>query len=138
MGSFLPDRFEAMILGKMPFARSKRASDRFGRNGLAAINGTAWVDFGHRIFQLDLSFRLRSRDFAKQSEDATIFPRRLKVGRAAVLDPGRKMMFIGYAIVPVAILLIVAALRSFGINQEYQRGVLFRLGSGPIDLRGAI
>ena len=47
-------------------------------------------------------------------------------------------MFIGYAIVPVAILLIVAALRSFGINQEYQRGVLFRLGSGPIDLRGAI
>ena len=85
MGSFLPDRFEAMILGKMPFARGKRASDRFGRNGLAAINGTAWVDFGHRIFQLDLSFRLRSRDFAKQSADATIFPRRLKVGRAAVL-----------------------------------------------------
>jgi regulator of protease activity HflC (stomatin/prohibitin superfamily) len=43
------------------------------------------------------------------------------------------MMFIGYAIVPVAILLIVAALRSFGINQEYQRGVLFRLGRlGPI------
>jgi regulator of protease activity HflC (stomatin/prohibitin superfamily) len=42
-------------------------------------------------------------------------------------------MFIGYAIVPVAILLIVAALRSFGINQEYQRGVLFRLGRlGPI------
>ena len=42
-------------------------------------------------------------------------------------------MFIGYAIVQVAILLIVAALRSFGINQEYQRGVLFRLGRlGPI------
>ena len=42
-------------------------------------------------------------------------------------------MFFGYALVPVAILLIVAALRSFGINQEYQRGVLFRLGRlGPI------
>ena len=42
-------------------------------------------------------------------------------------------MFFGYALVPVAILLIVAGLRSFGINQEYQRGVLFRLGRlGPI------
>ena len=42
-------------------------------------------------------------------------------------------MFFGYAIIPVVILLIVAVLRSFGINQEYQRGVLFRLGRlGPI------
>ena len=28
----------------------------------------------------------------------------------------------------VLILLLVSALKSFGINQEYQRGVLFRLG----------
>ena len=42
-------------------------------------------------------------------------------------------MFFGYAIIPVVILFIVAVLRSFGINQEYQRGVLFRLGRlGPI------
>jgi regulator of protease activity HflC (stomatin/prohibitin superfamily) len=37
-------------------------------------------------------------------------------------------MVFGYALIPVALLLLVAALRSFGINQEYQRAVLFRLG----------
>jgi regulator of protease activity HflC (stomatin/prohibitin superfamily) len=37
-------------------------------------------------------------------------------------------MVLGYALIPVALLLLVAALRSFGINQEYQRAVLFRLG----------
>ncbi|MEO5808645.1 MAG: slipin family protein [Sphingomicrobium sp.] len=31
-------------------------------------------------------------------------------------------------VVVIAILLLVTALRTFGINQEYQRGVLFRLG----------
>jgi regulator of protease activity HflC (stomatin/prohibitin superfamily) len=38
---------------------------------------------------------------------------------------------IGFALAPLAVLLIlalVAALKSFGINQEYQRGVFFRLG----------
>src|SRR3954462_9782358 len=36
------------------------------------------------------------------------------------------------ALVVVLLLLLVTALRSFGINQEYQRGVLFRLGRlGP-------
>jgi regulator of protease activity HflC (stomatin/prohibitin superfamily) len=37
-------------------------------------------------------------------------------------------MVIGYGLIPVGLLLLVAALRSFGINQEYQRAVLFRLG----------
>ena len=37
-------------------------------------------------------------------------------------------MFLGYALIPVALLLLFTALRSFGINQEYQRAVLFRLG----------
>lgn len=37
-------------------------------------------------------------------------------------------MIIGYAFIPIGLLLLVAALRSFGINQEYQRAVLFRLG----------
>jgi len=32
-----------------------------------------------------------------------------------------------FLIIPI-LLLFVTALRSFGINQEYQRGVLFRLG----------
>ena len=31
-------------------------------------------------------------------------------------------------LIPVALLALVASLKSFGINQEYQRGVLFRLG----------
>ena len=31
-------------------------------------------------------------------------------------------------LVPILLLLLVAALKSFGINQEYQRAVLFRLG----------
>jgi regulator of protease activity HflC (stomatin/prohibitin superfamily) len=38
---------------------------------------------------------------------------------------------IGFALAPiavVAVLLLITALRSFGINQEYQRGVFFRLG----------
>ena len=30
--------------------------------------------------------------------------------------------------VPLSIALLVLILKSFGINQEYQRGVLFRLG----------
>ena len=33
----------------------------------------------------------------------------------------------GFGVV-LAILAIVLALKSFGINQEYQRGVVFRLG----------
>jgi regulator of protease activity HflC (stomatin/prohibitin superfamily) len=37
-------------------------------------------------------------------------------------------MGFGYALLPVALVLLVTALRSFGINQEYQRAVLFRLG----------
>jgi hypothetical protein len=37
-------------------------------------------------------------------------------------------MVISSAILLVAlVLLLVSALKSFGINQEYQRGVLFRL-----------
>src|SRR6266702_7729689 len=31
-------------------------------------------------------------------------------------------------LVPILLVLLVTALKSFGINQEYQRGVLFRLG----------
>src|SRR3954451_14565265 len=31
-------------------------------------------------------------------------------------------------LIPVLIALLVLVLKSFGINQEYQRGVLFRLG----------
>jgi regulator of protease activity HflC (stomatin/prohibitin superfamily) len=38
------------------------------------------------------------------------------------------MMMFGYALIPVALLLLVVAFRSFGINQEYERAVLFRLG----------
>ena len=37
------------------------------------------------------------------------------------------MVFL-YALIPVGVATLVAALKSFGINQEYQRGVLFRLG----------
>ena len=37
------------------------------------------------------------------------------------------MVFL-YALIPVALVALVAALKSFGINQEYQRAVLFRLG----------
>ena len=36
-------------------------------------------------------------------------------------------MIAGVLGVPI-VLLVALALRSFGINQEYQRGVLFRLG----------
>jgi len=32
------------------------------------------------------------------------------------------------SLIPVVVVLLVLLLRSFGINQEYQRGVLFRLG----------
>jgi len=38
---------------------------------------------------------------------------------------------LGFALIPVAVVLVIlliAALKSFGINQEYQRGVFFRLG----------
>ncbi len=37
----------------------------------------------------------------------------------------------GFAYIPIAIaavLFLLALLRSFGINQEYERGVFFRLG----------
>src|SRR5512133_2098882 len=37
-------------------------------------------------------------------------------------------MFFAYALIPVAIVALGAVLKSFGINQEYQRAVLFRLG----------
>lgn len=37
------------------------------------------------------------------------------------------MVFL-YALIPVAVVALAAALKSFGINQEYQRAVLFRLG----------
>ena len=37
-------------------------------------------------------------------------------------------MVILYALIPIAVVALVAALKSFGINQEYQRAVLFRLG----------
>src|SRR6185436_18010207 len=37
-------------------------------------------------------------------------------------------MFFAYALIPIALIALVAALKSFGINQEYQRAVLFRLG----------
>src|SRR6478735_9268377 len=41
------------------------------------------------------------------------------------------MVFL-YALIPVAVVALAAALKSFGINQEYQRAVLFRLGRlGP-------
>jgi regulator of protease activity HflC (stomatin/prohibitin superfamily) len=46
------------------------------------------------------------------------------------------MMVISSALIFLAILvilLLVTSLKSFGINQEYQRGVLFRLGRlGPM------
>src|SRR6476469_839436 len=37
-------------------------------------------------------------------------------------------MIFAYALIPIAIVALAAALKSFGINQEYQRAVLFRLG----------
>jgi regulator of protease activity HflC (stomatin/prohibitin superfamily) len=37
-------------------------------------------------------------------------------------------MVVFYALIPVLLILIVTLLRSFGINQEYHRAVLFRLG----------
>ena len=40
-------------------------------------------------------------------------------------------MMLSFTLIPIAIglaLLLLVMLRSFGINQEYQRGVLFRLG----------
>ena len=37
-------------------------------------------------------------------------------------------MVFAYALIPIAIAALAAALKSFGINQEYQRAVLFRLG----------
>ena len=37
-------------------------------------------------------------------------------------------MVLLYALIPVVVAALVAALKSFGINQEYQRAVLFRLG----------
>ena len=33
-----------------------------------------------------------------------------------------------FTLMPVGILALVLALKSFGINQEYERGVVFRLG----------
>src|SRR6476659_4549789 len=37
-------------------------------------------------------------------------------------------MIFAYALIPFAIATLIAALQSFGLNQEYQRAVLFRLG----------
>lgn len=37
-------------------------------------------------------------------------------------------MYFLYGLIPVAVIVLAAALKSFGINQEYQRAVLFRLG----------
>src|SRR3569623_2958185 len=37
-------------------------------------------------------------------------------------------MVFAYALIPAALAAAIAALKSFGINQEYQRAVLFRLG----------
>jgi regulator of protease activity HflC (stomatin/prohibitin superfamily) len=37
-------------------------------------------------------------------------------------------MIFAYALIPIGIAVLAAALKSFGINQEYQRAVLFRLG----------
>ena len=37
-------------------------------------------------------------------------------------------MYLGFIFIPIVVLLLVLILKSFGINQEYQRGVLFRLG----------
>src|SRR3954452_4052714 len=43
------------------------------------------------------------------------------------------MPFVIGVIVVIVFLLLIASLKSFGINQEYQRGVLFRLGRlGPM------
>ena len=36
-------------------------------------------------------------------------------------------MIFAYALIPIGIAVLAAALKSFGINQEYQRAVLFRL-----------
>src|ERR1044072_8136714 len=38
------------------------------------------------------------------------------------------VMYLGFIFIPIAILLLVLILKSYGINQKYQRGVLFRLG----------
>ena len=37
-------------------------------------------------------------------------------------------MLFAYALIPILLVALVAALKSFGINQEYHRAVLFRLG----------
>src|SRR3954447_4118380 len=43
------------------------------------------------------------------------------------------MIFSSAILAVVVFLLLIASLKSFGINQEYQRGVLFRLGRlGPM------
>src|SRR3954464_14839443 len=43
------------------------------------------------------------------------------------------MIFSSVILAVIVFLVVVASLKSFGINQEYQRGVLFRLGRlGPM------